>query len=95
MLLVGCNIRHEMPLLHQRLLKAGKRGAKVFAINPVDFEFTFELAGKRIVAPSKLPGALAAIAHAAGAELPSRWTWMATRVRSWLPRRSRRPAAMR
>ncbi len=57
-LLVGCNIRHEMPLLHQRLLKASKRGARIFAINPVDFEFAFKLAGKRIVAPSKLPGAL-------------------------------------
>jgi len=70
-LLVGCNIRHELPLLHQRLLKASKRGARIFAINPVDFEFAFKLDGKRIVAPSKLPGALAAIAHTAGAELPS------------------------
>ena len=51
--------------------KASKRGAKVFAINPVDFDFAFKLAGKRIVAPSKLRGALAAIAQAAGASLPS------------------------
>jgi NADH-quinone oxidoreductase subunit G len=70
-ILVGSNIRHEVPLLHQRLLKASKHGAKIFSINPVDFEFTFNLAGKRIVAPSKLPGALAAIAAAAGASLPS------------------------
>jgi NADH-quinone oxidoreductase subunit G len=70
-LLVGCNLRHELPLLHQRLLKASKRGAKIFAINPVDFEFAFKLAGKHIVAPSKLPGALAAVAQAAGASLPS------------------------
>ena len=68
-LLVGCNIRHELPLLHQRLLKAGKHGAKIFAINPVDFEFTFNLAGKRIVKPSRLPAALAAIAQAAGGSL--------------------------
>ena len=67
--LVGCNVRHELPLLHQRLLKAGKRGAKIFAINPVDFEFAFNLAGRRIVAPSRLPGALAALAQAAGARL--------------------------
>ncbi|OHE81876.1 MAG: NADH-quinone oxidoreductase subunit G [Lysobacterales bacterium GWF1_69_6] len=69
-LLVGCNLRHEVPLLHQRLHKAGKRGAKVFAINPVDFDFTFPVAGKRVVAPSLLPGALAAVAQAAGATLP-------------------------
>ena len=70
-LLVGCNLRHELPLLHQRLHKAGKRGAKVFAINPVDFDFTFPVAGKAIVAPSLLPGALAAVAQAAGASLPA------------------------
>ncbi|WP_290889519.1 NADH-quinone oxidoreductase subunit NuoG [Arenimonas sp.] len=70
-LLVGCNLRHELPLLHQRLHKAGKRGARVFAINPVDFETTFAVAGKRIVAPSQLPGALAAVAQAAGASLPA------------------------
>jgi len=70
-LLVGCNLRHELPLLHQRLHKAGKRGAKVFAINPVDFDFTFPMAGKAIVAPSQLPGALAAVAQAAGAALPA------------------------
>ncbi|MFA6986910.1 MAG: NADH-quinone oxidoreductase subunit NuoG, partial [Arenimonas sp.] len=69
-LLVGSNIRHELPLLHQRLIKAGKHGAKIFAINPVDFEFTCNLAGKRIVKPSKLPAALAAVARAAGASLP-------------------------
>jgi len=58
-LLVGCNLRHEMPLLHQRLHKACKRGAKVFAINPIDFDFSFELAGKILVVPSKLASALA------------------------------------
>ena len=70
-LLVGCNLRHELPLLHQRLHKAGRAGAKVFCINPVDFEFTFPVAGKRIVAPSQLPGAFAAVARAAGAWVPT------------------------
>ena len=73
-LLVGCNIRHEIPLLHQRLHKAVKRGAKIHAINPVDFDFSFALAGKRVVLPSALPSALAAIAQAAGASLPSSLT---------------------
>jgi len=70
-LLVGTNLRHEVPLLHQRLLKATKKGAKVFAINPVDFPVAHALAGKVIVAPSKLPGVLAALAVEVGATLPS------------------------
>jgi NADH-quinone oxidoreductase subunit G len=70
-LLVGSNIRHELPLVHQRLHQAVKRGARVFALNPVDFPLTFALAGKRIVAPSQLPAALASVAKAAGAVLPA------------------------
>ncbi|HOZ06066.1 MAG TPA: NADH-quinone oxidoreductase subunit NuoG [Arenimonas sp.] len=62
-LLVGSNIRHEIPLLHQRLHKASKRGQKVFAINPVDFEFTFVLAGKQIVKPSHMAKAIGNIAN--------------------------------
>jgi NADH-quinone oxidoreductase subunit G len=70
-LLVGTNIRHEIPLLHQRLHKAAKSGGRIFAINPVDFDFTFPITGKRVVLPSQLPGALAAVAQAAGADLPT------------------------
>ena len=57
--LLGSNIRHELPLLHARLRKAqtGKR-AQIFAVNPVDFDFAFTLAGKQIVAPSKFVEAL-------------------------------------
>ncbi len=61
-LLVGSNIRHEIPLLHQRLHKAHKRGQKVFVINPIDFEFTFPLAGKQIVKPSQLAKAVGNVA---------------------------------
>ena len=56
--LFGTNIRHELPLLHQRIRKAVRNGAKVHAVNPVDFDFAFSLAGKQIVAPSKLGEAL-------------------------------------
>ena len=61
-LLVGSNIRHEIPLLHQRLHKSSKRGQKVFAINPIDFEFTFALAGKQIVKPSQIAKAVGNLA---------------------------------
>jgi len=57
--IVGSNLRHEVPLLHQRVRKAWRRGAKVHVVSPVDFEFAFDIASKAIVAPSKLAGALA------------------------------------
>ncbi|WP_305806064.1 NADH-quinone oxidoreductase subunit NuoG [Stenotrophomonas sp. YIM B06876] len=56
---LGSNIRHELPLLHARLRKAQTTGnASIHAINPVDFDFAFKLAGKQIVAPSKFVDAL-------------------------------------
>ena len=63
----GSNIRHELPLLHQRIRKAVRNGAKVHVVNPVDFDFTFSAASKRIVPPSQLAGALgdAALVEAA------------------------------
>ncbi|RYZ71923.1 MAG: NADH dehydrogenase (quinone) subunit G [Lysobacteraceae bacterium] len=57
--LLGTNIRHELPLLHQRIRKANThRNGRVYAVNPVDFDFAFALAGKQIVAPSKFADAL-------------------------------------
>ncbi len=56
--LFGTHIRHELPLLHQRIRKAVRKGAKVHVVNPVDFDFAFGIAGKHIVAPSKLGEAL-------------------------------------
>ncbi|MDR7193769.1 NADH-quinone oxidoreductase subunit NuoG [Luteimonas terrae] len=53
-LLVGSHLRHEVPLLHHRVRQAWKRGAKVYVVNPVDFEFTFDIEDKAIVAPSKI-----------------------------------------
>ena len=56
--IVGSHLRHEVPLLHQRLRKAVKRGARVHLVNPVDFDVAFEVASKRIVPPSQLASAL-------------------------------------
>ncbi|WP_251276966.1 molybdopterin-dependent oxidoreductase, partial [Enterobacter hormaechei] len=51
---LGSNIRHELPLLHARLRKAQtQNGAKIHVVNPVDFDFAFSIAGKQIVAPSQ------------------------------------------
>ncbi len=56
--IVGSHLRHEVPLLHHRVRQAWKRGAKVHVVNPVDFDVTFDIAGKHIVAPSRLAEAL-------------------------------------
>ncbi|MFN3310994.1 MAG: NADH-quinone oxidoreductase subunit NuoG, partial [Thermomonas sp.] len=56
--IVGSNLRHEVPLLHQRVRKAAKRGARVHVVNPVDFDFTFAVASKHIVPPAQLAAAL-------------------------------------
>ena len=56
--IVGSNLRHEVPLLHQRVRKAVKAGAKVHVVNPVDFDFAFAIASKAIVPPSQVADAL-------------------------------------
>ncbi|MGC1549178.1 MAG: NADH-quinone oxidoreductase subunit NuoG [Rhodanobacter sp.] len=64
-LLVGSDLRREMPLLNHRLHQAVKKGAKVFAVNPADFEFNYKLAATAIVAPQALVDALLSLAKAA------------------------------
>jgi NADH-quinone oxidoreductase subunit G len=63
-LLLGCNPRLEAPLLGHRVRKAWKAGARIAAINPVDFDFHFDLAHKRIVTPMAMVDSLLALAHA-------------------------------
>ena len=60
--LIGCNPRTEMPLLAHRIRTAVKRGAKVYAINPIDFDLLHPLADKRIVRPGMLAAAVQAVA---------------------------------
>ncbi|MCM2336282.1 MAG: NADH-quinone oxidoreductase subunit NuoG [Pseudomonas sp.] len=64
--IVGSNLRHELPLVHQRVRKAALKGARVHMVNPVDFDVTFDVASKHLVAPSQLAATLAgpAIANA-------------------------------
>jgi NADH-quinone oxidoreductase subunit G len=67
-LLVGCNPRLEAPILGHRIRKASNAGAWISAINPVDFDFHFELGHKAIVAPNAMVDALAAVFVAAGGD---------------------------
>jgi NADH-quinone oxidoreductase subunit G len=48
LLLLGSNIRKEVPLLAQRLRKAAGKGASVMAINAVDYDMAFEVSQKCI-----------------------------------------------
>jgi len=77
-LLVGCNIRHEAPILGHRLRKAWQRGAAISAINPLDWEFVFGLKQNLIVAPqhmlAELTGVALAVSKIKGLEFPSRFS---------------------
>ncbi|MBB3226830.1 NADH-quinone oxidoreductase subunit G [Luteibacter sp. Sphag1AF] len=64
-LLVGSDLRHEVPLLNHRLRQAVKKGAKVFAVNPAHFNFNYPLAGESVAAPHALVRELALLGKAA------------------------------
>jgi len=73
-LLVGSDLRHEMPLVNHRIHQAVKKGAKVYAVNPASFNFNYKLAGEAIVAPQSLVDALLSLAKGvveAGATAPA------------------------
>lgn len=58
-LLVGTNPRWEAPLVNTRLLKAVRRGAKVYGIGPeVDLTYKVEWLGEELKTLSKLPKAI-------------------------------------
>ena len=56
--IVGSQLRHELPLLHARIRKAVLRGARVHVVNPVDFDFSFDITSRQIVPPSQLAASL-------------------------------------
>jgi NADH-quinone oxidoreductase subunit G len=63
-LLIGSDLRHEMPLVNHRLRQAVKKGAKVYTVNPAHFNFNYKLAGEAVVAPQALVDALLSLARA-------------------------------
>jgi len=74
LLLVGCNLRREAPILAHRVRKAARRGAKVALLNPAVFNYYFPVAAYVESAPaaqlSDLAAILRAAAEAAGAPVP-------------------------
>lgn len=60
-LVVGTNIRKDIPLVALRLRKAAQAGAKLMFINPVDYDFNFKVKEKKTVNVAFMPAALAAV----------------------------------
>jgi NADH-quinone oxidoreductase subunit G len=73
--LVGCNPRHEAPILGHRLRQAWRKGAALMSLNPLDWEFIFETRQKIVVAPQfmvpELAAVAAALAKTKGLEMPA------------------------
>ena len=64
-LVIGGFPRKDQPIFNHRLRNAVLAGARVMAINPVDFGFNYDIAHKCIAAPDKLIHELAGVLKAA------------------------------
>ena len=67
LLVVGANLRRELPLLAHRVRKAATAGAKVWFVNPAKFEYLFPVADQIVAAPGGQLAELNALLSAAGA----------------------------
>ncbi len=61
-LVIGGNPRKDQPIIGHRLRKAALAGARVSFVNPVDYEFLFDVHAASVVAPSEMVTTLAAVA---------------------------------
>jgi NADH-quinone oxidoreductase subunit G len=61
-LVIGANPRKDQPIIGHRLRKAAMAGAQVMFVNPVDYEFLFDVHAQTVVPPSQMAASLAAIA---------------------------------
>lgn len=60
--LIGSDIRREQPLGGHRVRKAALRGARILALNPIDYDFNFDLAANIVVPSDDIPRVLAGVA---------------------------------
>jgi NADH-quinone oxidoreductase subunit G len=65
LLLVGSNLRHEVPILAHRVRKAALRGARIHAINPANFELLFPVGEYLIASPAAAVRELGSVLRAA------------------------------
>ena len=65
LLVIGANLRREVPILAHRVRKAALRGAQVAFVNPARFPYEFPVASYLTSAPAALVGDLTAVLAAA------------------------------
>ena len=70
LLVVGSDLRSELPLLAHRVRKAAMAGASVWFLNPESLEFMFPVADQLVIEPSKQLAELNALLAAAGVDAP-------------------------
>lgn len=63
-LLIGTNLQKEQPMASLRVRKASLAGAKVIAINMLDYDFHYKIAAKKIAAPHEFVRAVSDVANA-------------------------------
>jgi NADH-quinone oxidoreductase subunit G len=67
LLVVGANLRREVPILAHRVRKAAMRGAQVAMLNPARFPYLFPVKAHLTAAPADLVADLSAVVAAAAA----------------------------
>jgi len=74
LLVVGSNLRREVPILAHRVRKAARRGGRIAFVNPARFTYYFPVAAYLQSAPSRqtadLAAVLAAVCEQAGRSVP-------------------------
>lgn len=63
-LLIGSNLRKDVPLLNHRLRRATRRGGQISVINPVRYDFNYKLANQDIIDYRLMPSYLAGVYRA-------------------------------
>ena len=63
-LLVGCNLRKELPLLALRLRRMVATGGRVGVLDTLSYDLNFDCGPRAILPPQQLPAGLAAVAVA-------------------------------
>jgi NADH-quinone oxidoreductase subunit G len=75
LLVVGSNLRMEVPIVAHRVRKAARKGASIAFLNPAEYEYHFQPSAYLTAAPdalvASLAGILAAAASATGATVPA------------------------
>jgi len=71
LLVVGSNLRHEVPILAHRVRKASLHGARIHFINPARFDYLFPVARYLVTPGAGDVAALAAVLRAALGDAPA------------------------